>query len=156
MNMDWGSIAQSSAVLDQSGFLQNSDASKTILSSQGAETEKIYFDYSIVGINANNIPVMQEEIKRYIANVNSKLENMNAFANPTEAFQGEEIGNAIKHYLNAIKEACSAMVSQMNNFNNQLEEVKAAYLGNDQSSSSTVQGSTTTVNGAFQTAMGTK
>ena len=85
---------------------------------------------TIVGINVNAIPSMKATIREYVVSVDKALEELKNY-DPEIAFKGDEIVPALKQYIEAVKEACSAITSNMLAFNDKLTELLKSILDDD-------------------------
>lgn len=85
--------------------------------------------FNVIGINANEVPNMQNAIRTYIDEVKQTVAKLDAL-DPTIAFKGE-YANAVREYVEAVKYACSAVTSQLLAFNDQLTAIQNAYAVND-------------------------
>lgn len=103
---------------------------------------------TVVGINVNQIPAMKTAIREYVATVDSALDELKNY-DPTVAFKGEEIVLALKEYIDAVKEACSAITSNMLAFNDKLTEVQIAYEKKDSHTASQIKSSAESTRQAY-------
>lgn len=119
-------------------------ANKTI-----AEVESLFKNGStVVGINVNQIDSMKQAIRNYVDNLQKTLDKLDA-VDPTIAFKGEVTG-AIIEYINAVKTACQAVVSNMLAFNDQLTKVQEAYLAKDTELKSRITADADTTRSSFK------
>lgn len=85
---------------------------------------------TVVGINVNKITDMKTAITNYCDGVNGALAELKNY-DPTVAFKGTQIESALVGYIEAIITACSAIVSNLESFNDQLTLVEQAYATKD-------------------------
>ena len=93
---------------------------------------------TVVGINIHQIDSMKAAIRTYVTNIDTALDKLNE-CDPEVAFKSEEDANGtnkgivyeLKEYIKAVKEACSAITSNLLAFNDQLTAVKNAYMAKD-------------------------
>lgn len=138
MNNKLGNISR--AVQDFTGGL----AKKTV-----AEAKSVLNNgSSVVGINVNAIEGMKTEIREYVNKINAELAELKNY-DPEVAFKGEAVVPALKQYIDAVIESCSAITSYMLAFNDQLSEVKAAYEDKDKVAGSTITKSAGSTRSAY-------
>lgn len=119
-------------------------ANKTI-----AEVESLFKNGStVVGINVNQIDSMKQAIRNYVDNLQKTLDKLDA-VDPNVAFKGE-VNTAIVEYINAVKTACQAVVSNMLAFNDQLTKVQEAYLAKDDELKSKITADADTTRSSFK------
>ena len=85
--------------------------------------------YSIVGIKASEVEPMREEIRAYVDNIYSHLEDaiVKAHTSMDKAFRGAELQDAVKTYLNKVKDYCDNLVSHLLTFSDKLADVSNAW-----------------------------
>ena len=113
-----------------------------------AEVESAFKNgHTVVGINVNNIPAMKESVRKYVDNIKTALNELNAY-DPEVAFKGE-YAQAMTVYIEAVKTACNAICSQMLAFNDQLTKVQEAYQAKDQATASTIKQTAESTSSAY-------
>ena len=103
---------------------------------------------TVVGINVGHIPAMQQAIRDYVNAIDSALGELKNY-DPQVAFKGDEIVPALKQYIDAVKETCGAITSNMLAFNDQLTEVENAYKAKDTAAASTISSSAESTRSAY-------
>lgn len=103
-----------------------------------------YFNngYTVVGINAEKIPVMKASIETYVNAINVALAELNNY-NPEVAFKGSEVVPALREYIEAVKELCGNIVSHMLAFRDQLDVIYTAYTTRDTTSANALKAEAT-------------
>lgn len=94
--------------------------------------------YDVVGINAEKVPDMQKAIREYVANLDKHLAEVNQNADTAQAFSGK-YATGVKKFVAGVTAACGAVISMLLAFNDQLEEVKAAYEKKDETVNSDLE-----------------
>jgi len=92
---------------------------------------------TVVGINVNKIPDMKKAISDYCKEVDDALKNLKNY-DPKIAFKGTEIEPILVKYVEAVTEACQAVVSNLLAFNDQLDQVVAAWTAKDTANASEI------------------
>ena len=105
---------------------------------------------TVVGINVNQIPAMKAAVETYCQEINNALGTLTNY-DPTIAFKGTAIEPALKEYIDAVIEACGAIVSNMLAFNDQLTEVQNAYAAKDETSASQIKTSAESTRSSYTT-----
>lgn len=132
-----------------SGINQVKDLFGNTVNKTIAEVESVFQNGStVVGINVNQIDAMKQAIRNYVDNLQKTLDKLDA-VDPTVAFKGEVTG-AIIEYINAVKTACQAVVSNMLAFNDQLTKVQEAYLTKDSELKSRITADADTTRSSFK------
>ena len=80
-------------------------------------------EYSIVGINANQVPAMKNAIANYVEAIQNHLEKIETSADSSQAFKSDAVKTAVQNYLLTLKDYCQNLVSQMLAFSDKLQEV---------------------------------
>lgn len=104
---------------------------------------------TVVGINVNAIEGMKTEIRNYVNDINTALSELKNY-DPKVAFQGEQIVPALQQYIDAVKETCEAITSNMLAFNDQLSDVQTAYMKKDEAAASTISKTAESTRSAYQ------
>lgn len=107
------------------------------------------FSGDVVGINTNEIPNMQNAIASYIEGLEAHLIEMKTNATTDEAFKGQYAG-AITDFVAAVKDCCYAVISQLEAFSAQLDEVKVTYEERDQQLASDISSQADELRSAYQ------
>ena len=94
--------------------------------------------YSLLGINADSVPTMQEAVRDYKQNVVEPLEKLSANVEYTNAFKGSVVAETVRNYLEAVIAKLLAMLEYIDEFDRSLEQVRVNYEGQAESISSTV------------------
>lgn len=103
---------------------------------------------TVVGINVNQIPNMKQAIRNYVNQLQDTLNKLDS-VDPTVAFKGEMTG-AIVEYIEAVKTACQAVVSNMLAFNDQLTLVEDAYKNKDEELKNKITSDANTTRSSFK------
>ena len=116
---------------------------------EGINTSK-RSDYDVVGINVHKIPTVQSAITLYINKIKSQIERLDPLATSGSAYRSTDSADgdveiAVREYINKVKTYCMNLTSQLEAFNDKLEDVKAAW---DQGAKS-IADSVNTSNSAF-------
>ncbi len=90
-------------------------------------------EFSIVGIDANKVPEMREQIRSSVQSIQSHLDGIEAQTNSTNAFRSEEIKVAVEKYVESVKEYSKALISDLLAFSDKLQEVREAWEKSTQS-----------------------
>ena len=85
---------------------------------------------TVVGINVNQIPQMQEAVNNYVQKLSDHLNEINSSLNTDMAFKGQYAA-AVTEYVKAITQACQSVISQLKAFNDELNRVQEAYTQYD-------------------------
>lgn len=107
------------------------------------------FNGDVVGINTNEIPNMQAAIKTYVEGLEAHLETMKNNATTDEAFKGQ-YASAITDFVSAVKDCCYAVISQLEAFSAQLDEVRRTYEERDQQLASDISSQADELRSAYQ------
>ena len=94
--------------------------------------------YSLLGINADSVPTMQEAVRDYKQNVVEPLEKLSGNVEYTNAFKGSVVAETVRNYLEAVIAKLHAMLDYIDEFDRSLEQVRINYEGQAESISSTV------------------
>lgn len=100
------------------------------------------FGYSIVGINANQVPAMREAIRNYVQGIQNHLDGFEASADSTMAFKSEAVKASVQKYMQTLKEYCQNLTSQLLAFSDKLKEVEEKWLEATQNMAQSVDTST--------------
>ena len=92
---------------------------------------------NVVGINVGQIPHMKDVIAQYCTDINKALADLKNYE-PSVAFKGTEIVPALENYIDAVKEACGAIVSNMQAFSDQLDLIEKAWAEKDTANADTI------------------
>ncbi len=98
-------------------------------------------DDSVVGINAKQIPPIQNELEEYIGEIETVLQNFESNVNAKIGVAGEDINTAIREYFTKVKQYLLDLVTNFRAFNDKLSAVNEAYVKFQSSEASTVQAS---------------
>lgn len=132
------------------------NAGRTINDFFSGTTKKVVSDVSsffkngttVVGINVNAIEGMKTEIREYVKTIDTALAELKNY-DPEVAFKGDAVVPALKAYIEAVIETCSAITSNMLAFCDQLSEVQDAYLKKDEAAGSTINKSAESTRSAY-------
>ena len=94
--------------------------------------------YTLLGINADHIEVMQEAVRDYKTQVEEPLQKLSANVEYTKAFKGSVIAETVRGYLDAVLAKLQAMIDYIDEFDASLTQVKINYEGQAEEISSTV------------------
>lgn len=147
-NMGAGSSV-SGATGSLSGEVNKFKDNFSSLSKRTISEVEVYFHNgaTIIGINVNQIPQMKQAVRSYVDGLQKQLDKLNAI-DPKTAFKGE-ISTAIVEFIDAVKQACQAVVSNMLAFNDQLTKVQAAYENRDSEMKSRIKADTEAARSSF-------
>ena len=85
----------------------------------------------VTGLEINQVSNMQKAIDTYVGDIQSALAPLNA-SDATEAF-GNQMNKAIQEFVVAVKGSCEGIITNMNAFKKDLEEIKKAMQAKAQS-----------------------
>ena len=85
-------------------------------------------DYDVVGMNADQIPEMRNAIRNYVSIVTNKFEAIETSVNRNTAMRNETVQNALKEYLEAVKESLMVLVTQLSAFSDKLADVYNSWV----------------------------
>lgn len=99
--------------------------------------------YDIVGIKATEVPKMREAINDYVNNVATYLDSAidTSKAQAKTAFRGSEAEEAVKAYLDKVKDYVNNLVSQLLAFSDKLADIGNAWIDAQQKIASNVNAS---------------
>lgn len=83
--------------------------------------------YNLLGINANDIPTMQQAIRDYKAGIDDPLSQLSADVEYANGFKGSSIAESLKTYLETVIAKIQAMTAFIDDFDNSLTQVAANY-----------------------------
>lgn len=83
--------------------------------------------FSIVGIDANRVPEMREQIRSSIQSIQAHLDGIESQTNSANAFRSEDIKAAVEKYVDSVKEYSKALISDLLAFSDKLQEVREAW-----------------------------
>ena len=107
---------------------------------------KPFGDDSVVGINADHIPAMQEALTAYITDIDTVLKKFEGQVNAREGVAGNDINEAIYNYFVRVKEYLFALVSNFKAFNDKLDSVSKAYIAFQGEEKTSITTSTNQIN----------
>lgn len=87
---------------------------------------------SVVGINAAQIPQIQDKLIAYINKVNSVYEKLNTDITTHSAIYNDELGAEVRAYLVKYKEYLQNLTTYLKLFNDKLTAVHNDYLSHEQ------------------------
>lgn len=102
-------------------------------------------DYSVVGINANQVGTMREAIRNYVTGIQTEISKIQTDLDANGAFKGEEVQSAVRAYLTTVEDYAKALTSYLLTFSDKLKDVEEAwtsYVG-------TMAGNVTNTKGTF-------
>lgn len=126
MNSSWAGTAGVKTLDEYQKHINERSGSRI-----GADTV-VGSDYSVVGLNVNKIDNMCTVIKDYVKGIQDYLDAFNPSAISAQAFRGEEVNEAVKKYIEAVKKYCIDSTSYLITFCDKLKQVRAAYQENMQ------------------------
>lgn len=88
---------------------------------------KVKSSYSVVGINVNKIPTVQEAVTSYINKIKAQIEVLEPLATADNAYRSEKVQTAVKDHITKIKNYCNNLTSQLEAFNDKLADVTLAW-----------------------------
>lgn len=94
--------------------------------------------YTLLGINADHIDVMQEAVRDYKEKVEEPLQKLSANVEYTKAFKGSVIAETVRGYLDAVLAKLQAMIDYIDEFDASLTQVRINYEGQAEDIASTV------------------
>ncbi len=86
------------------------------------------FGNDIVGINAEKVPEMQNQIRDSVSVLQNKIDAINAAADQSKAFRSDDVQTAVKEYIEKVKAYCGALISDLLSFNDKLQVVRNAWM----------------------------
>lgn len=104
---------------------------------------------SVVGINVTEIPNMKKAIIAYCEEVDKALAKLSSYK-PEVAFKGTKVVPQLQLYIEAVIEACHAVVSNLLAFNDQLDAVEKAWAAKDAKNASNIKKSTESAKSEFK------
>lgn len=132
------------------GISKIKDAFSNTVNRTISEVESAFKNgHTVVGINVNHIPAMKESVRKYVDNIYTALNELNAY-DPEVAFKGE-YAQAMTVYIEAVKAACNSICSQMLAFNDQLTKVQEAYQAKDTDTASRIKQTAESTSSAYTT-----
>ena len=132
----------------QSGIGKIKDTFSSSINRTVSEVESAFKNgTTVVGINVNHIPAMKTAVRNYVDNIRKALDELNTY-DPQVAFKGE-YATAMTEYIEAVKTACNAIVSQMLAFNDQLTKVQEAYQAKDTATASSIKNTAQSTSSAY-------
>ena len=102
--------------------------------------------YSIVGINAAQVPHMREAIKNYVESIQNHLNGFNAAAESNMAFKSSLVKTSVETYMVTLKEYCQNLTSQLIAFSDKLSEVYRTWVSATQDMAGTINMSSSSFN----------
>ena len=99
--------------------------------------------YDIVGIKATEVPKMREAINDYVNNITTYLEGAidTSKSQAKTAFRGSEAEEAVKAYLDKVKDYINNLVSHLLAFSDKLADIGNAWIDAQQNIASNVNAS---------------
>ena len=85
-------------------------------------------DDSVVGINATQIPAIQNELEGYINDIETELQKFESDVSARIGVAGDDINTAIREYFTKVKQYLLDLVTNFRAFNDKLSAVNEAYL----------------------------
>ena len=83
--------------------------------------------YSIVGMDANQIPAVRQDLGSYVQAIEEHIQQIDASTDANNAFRGEEVQSAVTAYVEKVKEYCINLCSQLRAFSDKLADAQAAW-----------------------------
>lgn len=96
---------------------------------EGLDVGKLDGDRSLVGMNTDEdtISSMKAGIDAYLAAVQENIDKMNGYEESASSAFGPAVGATANSFVEAMKNSCMAVISQLNRFKDDIETVAAAY-----------------------------
>lgn len=96
---------------------------------EGLDVGKLDGDRSLVGMNTDEdtINSMKAGIDAYLAAVQENIDKMNGYEESANSAFGPAVGATANSFVEAMKKSCTAVISQLNRFKDDIETVAAAY-----------------------------
>ena len=114
------------------------------IGAKAGQTAQSMGGYSIVGIDANRIPEMRDQIRNSVQAIQSHLDGIEAETNSSNAFRSDDIKNAVQQYVLSVKEYSKALISDLLAFSDKLQDVRNAWEQSTASYASESIGASTT------------
>ena len=124
---DFGDVNVVKSEFDAGGFVTNAKDILDGMTVTGVDTLTTG-TYDIIGMNAVQIPEMREAIAIYVADATDWLEKIAEECNGALAFKNQQVEDAIKAYLEAVREVIVSFVSNLLAFSDKLADVHNAWL----------------------------
>lgn len=105
-----------------------------------------FSSYSVVGIQASEIPNMRDAIRNYVNGITTHLDNIEPLATADNAFKNEEVQTAVQTYIAAVKKYCMNLTTQLLAFSDKLQEVYEKYEENMRTMAGNIGDSTSSLN----------
>lgn len=125
-------------IMGLSTTVENLRERNTSLRVQAEMSAHMSNGFSVIGINANHIPAMQQAIQAYVTDIKAQLEKIDSDFDPNVAFKGTDIKGSLISYMQEAKQISLNIVTYLNAFSDQLNEIKNAYERNDASNASNI------------------
>ena len=137
---NWEATTQTSSFDAQAAAHTAMDSRNSTRSASNASSGGGFFSglfggggFSIVGIDANRVPEMREQIRSSIQSIQAHLDGIESQTNSANAFRSEEIKVAVEKYVDSVKEYSKALISDLLAFSDKLQEVREAWEQSTQS-----------------------
>ena len=89
--------------------------------------------YSIVGMQADKVPAMREQIRNSVSAIQAYLDGVDTYVQSDNAFKSEEIKGAVQSYVLSVKDYSKALISNLLAFSDKLQDVYNAWIASTQS-----------------------
>ena len=100
------------------------------------------------GINGAKVPDMQAAVTDYVTKLQNHLKEVKTETSSKKAYAGA-YADSVEKYVQAICDACEAIISNLLMFNDKLTEVKEAYAARAEEIASDVAADTTKMGSTF-------
>lgn len=98
-----------------------------------------FTDYDMVGISAKNLPAVKEAINKYVTQIEKDLEELGKSHSKIDgAFQGEATQEALKEYINHVRDYCVNVTSQLLAYSQKISEILQVWIANQQQLASNI------------------
>lgn len=98
----------------------------------------------VTGLEINQVTTMQRAIDTYVNGIQQALSPLNA-ADARKAF-GDQMDKSIENFVMAVKRSCEGVITNMNAFKKDLEEIKKAMQAKAQTVNTRVNSISTNLN----------
>lgn len=100
------------------------------------------------GINGAKVPDMQSAVTDYVTKLQNHLKEVKSETSSKKAFAGA-YADSVEKYVQAICDACEAIISNLLMFNDKLNEIREAYAARAEEMASDVSADTTKMGQTF-------
>ncbi len=86
--------------------------------------------YSVVGLNVSAIDGMRADIRNWVSEIQTHLDGIDPLADAQNAYKSDDgkVENAVKEFVDNVKQYCKNLTSDLLAFSDKLEDVRKAWL----------------------------